>query len=193
MDVHVQPDRLVRKIHSLIEREEMRRALRPAPFEGKEIEVSKVDGITQVLAKGHHDRFIPMGAKMRRQEKIAEAYARAQSRQGHCWMPDCTAKAQQHVLCIDFDCKTGDHDGDTILSTLDEPYPGPVPGFCDLCMMRGAKALAEVVYNSKAQMKWGLRPDRWWVVFLNEAKIGGPCADISRLRTPIVTEVHEPG
>lgn len=192
MDI-IQPDRLTRKIHSLIEREEMRRDLRPAPFEGKEIEVSTKDGITQVLAKGHGTRFTPLPAKLARQRKIKDAIARAHDRQPVCWMPDCSSPAREHVLCIDFDCKTGDHDGDTILSTLDEPYPGPVPGFCDLCMMRGAKALAEVVYNSKAQMKWGLRPDRWWVVFLNEAKIGGPCADISRLRTPIVTEVHEPG
>jgi hypothetical protein len=193
MDTFSQPDRETRERHKLLEAEEARRELFPRIFEGKQIEqATRPDGMFQITEKGHADRHISPARKLARMRRESEMVARAQSRQETCWMPDCSAKASSHVLCVDFDLKATEHDGDTVLSTLDDPYPGAVPGFCTSCITRGPKALAEAVYNSKAQMKWGLKPLRWWVVMLDGSKIGGPCEDIDHILAPAVKDAHEP-
>lgn len=192
MDIHSQPDRETRARHLLQEAEEARRELRPRIFEGKQVEkVHRPDGTFQITEAGHADRFIAPAQKLQRRRREAAMAARAQARQESCWMPECKARAITHVLCVDFDLKTTEHDGDSVISTLDDPYPGAVPGFCASCAMSGPKALAEAVYNSKSQMKWGLKPLRWWVVMVDGSKIGGPCADIDRILAPVVKDAHE--
>lgn len=108
-------------------------------------------------------------------------YQRANNRQSDCWMKDgfgCNHAASNWIVRVTFDFK-GDKAAyiqHKAIST--EDYDGPVPGFCDFCLSKGAETLAEKVYFSRPEMAWGVKPRRWFVELTDGTIIGGLCIQL---------------
>lgn len=110
-----------------------------------------------------------------------------------CWMKTldgCTGTPIAHAREVQFDLKNDraniDH---SHVSTGD--YEGPVPGFCMRHIASAPPMLAQAVYFSRAEMYWGLRPKRWFVVFTDGTKQGGSCMEIDpKQESPIVKEEY---
>ena len=97
--------------------------------------------------------------------------AKAEHRQETCW--SCgERKASIWVHEVGFDFK-GDkaHAGQHIAISSSD-YTGPVPGFCNLCLGFGPRDLAERVYFDRPEMYWGVRPNRWFVIFTDGTRQG---------------------
>lgn len=125
-----------------------------------------------------------------KKDKKADALTeKAELRQEECWCWNCTNKASVWVREVQFDLKHVDARRDyAVVSSAD--YPGPVPGFCIGHVATGPEQLAETVYKSRAEMAWGFRPSRWWVVFTDGTSAGGDCIAIE-LSLPQLKVVDE--
>lgn len=114
-------------------------------------------------------------------EKVeAELTLKTQDRDPTCWCVDCARPATRWVRRVEFDMKSSKadpHPGITVVDT--SKYSGPVPGFCPVHAVTGAKELAEAVYHDQPVFKWGLPAQRWFVCFTDGFREGG---DIKQLK-----------
>lgn len=115
---------------------------------------------------------------------------KAEDRQDECWCFGCAHKATVWVREIQFDMK-GEKGSinQEIVSTKD--YQGPIPGFCFGHIAQGPAELAQAVYFDRMEMHFGLRPNKWWVIFTDGTKQGGLCSEINpRNDAPVITDIH---
>lgn len=109
-----------------------------------------------------------------------------------CWCEDCTKQARVWAREVQFDMKEGKAEANfRQVSSAD--YSGPVPGFCLGHIGTGPAQLAQAVYFSREEMKWGLKPKRWFVIFTDGSKQGGDCLqlDPKQIQPTIVEEFRE--
>jgi len=113
----------------------------------------------------------------------------AEVRDPTCWKCGRPAYIWVREVCFDF---KGDRAAAVQHAAISSAnYPGPVPGFCRLCVATAPTELAEAVYYDRAEMYWGVRPTRWFVVFTDGTKIGNSCLLIDPEQVmPRILEEH---
>ncbi len=102
---------------------------------------------------------------------------KAEWRQPMCWK-DCGQHASVWVREVGFDFKGTKAAPIDHIAISSSDYPGPVPGFCHFCLGLGPEQLAERVYFDRPEMYWGVRPNRWFVVFTDGTRQGGLCIEL---------------
>ena len=117
---------------------------------------------------------------------------KAETRDENCWMKGlgCSHKASTWVREIQFDLKEEKANiNHSALSSAN--YNGPIPGFCKGHIGTGPAQLAQTVYFSRSEMYWGFRPNRYFVIFTDGTKQGGPCVQIDpKQLEPIIVEEY---
>lgn len=105
----------------------------------------------------------------------------AQTRQEQCWK--CGRRPVAWVLGVHFDNK-GEKAAPLVHAQISaDDYPGPVPGFCAICLF-AVKELAEAVYHDRPEIRWGARPTRWWVQMTDGTIYGGECEELKPENLP---------
>jgi hypothetical protein len=141
-------------------------------------EKKKGDFYTWTTPGIEKDRDLTPPEKIKR-EKINQVLTeKAEIRDPICWAYGCTNKSHVWVREVQYDFKQEMKDkiDHAVVSSRD--YNGPVPGFCMGHLHNGPMQLAETIYFSRQEMYWGLRPNRWWIIFTDGSKTGGLCQTI---------------
>ena len=135
--------------------------------------VSHVDATKDVeLAPKHklaHDRY---------NVELAE---KAQIRQAHCWMRDatgCKGAPIVHVQEVGFDLRAPDSSVKVAMISSKD-MTGPVPGFCAGCLASAPPMLAEAIYVTRPEMRFGFKPTRWFIRFTDGSGRAGSCSSIA--------------
>jgi hypothetical protein len=110
--------------------------------------------------------------------KDAVLTAKAETRSRACWQYGCAHRATVWVREVSFDFKGGRAEPVQHAAVSSADYPGPVPGFCTFHLGTGPAELARAVYLDREEMKWGVRPNRWFVSFTDGTKQGGMAVEI---------------
>jgi len=113
-----------------------------------------------------------------------ELASAAMNRQQHCWMREarnCQGTPILHVQEVGFDMR--DRDAKSRVALLSsKDLKGPVPGFCVGCVATAPAMLAEAVYSSRREMRFGLKPKRWFVRFTDGTSQVGECKEFDLAR-----------
>lgn len=120
--------------------------------------------------------------KIALERKDAELSAKAELRQELCWCHGCGRRASSWVREVGYDFKGERAEPVQHVAVSSADYDGPVPGFCAGHMASGPELLAETVYFSRPEMYWGVRPNRWFVVFTDGTRRGGLAVQIDPKR-----------
>lgn len=114
---------------------------------------------------------------------------KAEIRSDVCWSCERPAYVWVREVCFDFKGDKAEPVQHTAVSSAD--YPGPVPGFCHFCVATAPPELAQAVYFDRPEMYWGVRPNRWFVVFTDGTKQGGNCIELDPVQEmPKIIETH---
>lgn len=140
-----------------------------------------------------HTTYISPEKKLVLQKSDEDLTLKTEVRDETCWCYGCDRPAVTWVREVQYDMKGVNVDSDqAIINTRD--YDGPVPGFCRGHDVTGSKQLAEAVYTSREEFKWGAPATRWFVIFTDGTKLGG---GVEKLDLPkgswVVTDEHTPG
>lgn len=192
MKIHVQKDRQQREQFARQEIEEIHEATREKGIlEGIETKSEAMGDLTLVLPTDHATRTLSPAEKLQRQRHDAVLAAKAVVRDANCWRSTvgCRGKAHTHVAAVEFDLKADDQPrGHAFIDTSE--YPGAVPGFCIGCMGHGPRDLAQAVFVTRPEAKWGFKPKRWFVLFTDGTVQGGDVEEIDILGTPTFIEEY---
>lgn len=99
-----------------------------------------------------------------------------------CWCNGCPKSAAFWVREVQFDMKNDKAVAGNFRQVTSADYNSPVPGFCIGHIGSGPPELAQAVYFNRAEMNWGLKPKRWFVIFTDGTKQGGECVAIDPLQ-----------
>jgi len=122
-------------------------------------------------------------------EKTKGLVEKAEQRDERCWVHKCDRIARVWVREVGFDFKGDKAELGQHIAVSSSDYPGPVPGFCYFHMAGGPEELAEKVYFDRPEMYWGVRPNRWIVIFTDGTKRGGSCIELDpKMQQPKIVQ-----
>lgn len=123
------------------------------------------------------DREVSPAHKLAHERVLKSLGEASMHRQSRCWMFEangCGGTPSVHVNEVGFDFRDVNATSRVaMLSTKD--IKGPVPGFCAGCVAIGPPLLAEAVYNTRRETRFGVKMNRWFMRFTDGSSLTGSC------------------